>query len=394
MNYLREYGGKTFEERPFSEVDSLVLAEMTYFKFDGLVGGFRNGRAARKPVTLEDLDAHADRENMFTDEVYGKRYRKFFRLLRQSRRFRHLRMNYFINYIDKDQEIQFSAITFFLETGICYVGYRGTDETLVGWKEDFNMSYMSSVPSQRAALAYFQRVASLRSGPLMIGGHSKGGNLAVYVAANCEPRYQRRLLTAYSFDGPGFPREFYQNPGYKRIQNNICKIVPADTLIGMILDNEMQIHAVRSFGKGVIQHDPFLWIIKNGQLQYRQNIYRRASHKIKVLNLWIDSLSATQIQDFVEISYGILSATEAESVYEFTKGPIRYLLRILWAVRGLDRTAKKLIATVLGKLWKARFQVAEETGKQSMEKVRSSASAASSNRSGRPAPLRSRSADT
>lgn len=382
LNYIREFGEKSFEEIPFSEVDSLVLAEMTYWKFDGLVSGFRNGKAVRGPVSLKDLQEHPDRENMFTDEVYGKRYRKFFQLLCGGRRYRNLRMNYFVNFIDADREIQFSAITFFLENGVRYVGYRGTDETLVGWKEDFNMSFMKGVPSQRAALAYFRRVASLCSGPLMTGGHSKGGNLAVYAASCCEQEIQERILTIYSFDGPGFQKEFYQNSGYRRIQDKIYKIVPGYSVVGMVLYNKMRARTVESFGKGMLQHDPFTWIIKNGRLQYRHDIYRRVSHKMKVLNLWIDSLSTEQIQDFVEISYGILSAAEAENVYAFVKGPIRYLLRMLRALRGLDRTAGKLLATVFGKLLEARRQAA-----------RSIVSGASGNRSGKWKPSRSRSAD-
>lgn len=367
--YLRQYGNKSFEELPFSEVDSLILTEMSYFKFDGLVPGFRHGMAVRRPVTLKELQTHPDMEKMFSDEVFGKRYRELFELVCAGRRFGRTRVNYFVNYVDKAKEMQFSAVTFFLENRVRYIAYRGTDETLIGWKENFNMAYMEPVPAQRAALSYSRKVAGMSRGPLMIGGHSKGGNLAVYVAACCEPAYQKRILTVYSFDGPGFSREFYVDSGYRRIQDKICKIVPAYSVVGMILDNEMGFRPVDSFGAGLLQHDPFTWVIKNGRFQYRHDIYRRVSHKTKVLNLWIDSLSARQIQDFVDISYGVLTASQAKTVYELSKGPMRRLFLILKALRGLDQGARKILALVLGRLLHFKWKSAEETLKSSVSAV-------------------------
>ena len=137
----------------------------------------------------------------------------------------------------------------------------------------------------------------------------------------------------------------------------------------MILDNEMGFRPVDSFGAGLLQHDPFTWVIKNGRFQYRHDIYRRVSHKTKVLNLWIDSLSARQIQDFVDISYGVLTASQAKTVYELSKGPMRRLFLILKALRGLDQGARKILALVLGRLLHFKWKSAEETLKSSVSAV-------------------------
>jgi len=152
MNYLREYRNKSFKEHPFSEVDALLLSNLSYLKMDGIVPGFERGGT----IGFAELLSYPAAEHLFSDPVYGEDYRKIIALMSGSRRYGKLRFGYFTQYHDADRETQFAAVTFFLGVTSIFLSFRGTDETLVGWKEDFNMAYMKSVPSQRLALAYLR----------------------------------------------------------------------------------------------------------------------------------------------------------------------------------------------------------------------------------------------
>lgn len=133
------------------------------------------------------------------------------RRLPRSRRFAKMRLNYYTNLTDKEMQMQFSAVTFLLEDGTVYVAFRGTDETIVGWREDFDMALKSPIPSQTAARLYLRHIAEYTGdAPLMIGGHSKGGNEAVFAAMETEPQIQDRIRAVYCFDGPGFREDIYR----------------------------------------------------------------------------------------------------------------------------------------------------------------------------------------
>ena len=177
LNYLEKYGKYTFQEMPLTEVDSLALCQLSYLKFDDLVPDVRRDGPA---VTLESLKEHPEFEKLFGDVRFEKENRALFEGMMQGLRFRHMRLNYYVNVVEEQRETQFSAVTCFLDDGTAYVAFRGTDETIVGWKEDFNMAFLSPVPGQAYSAKYLEAVASRIRGPFFVGGHSKGGNLAVY----------------------------------------------------------------------------------------------------------------------------------------------------------------------------------------------------------------------
>ena len=353
MHYLKTFGQKSFTEAPFSAVDALVLSQLSYLKLEGIVPGF-NRREARG---WDELKAHPDAGRMFSDPVFGPMYREIFRLVSESVRYRRVRVNYFVERVDQERELQFAAVTFFLGETSVFVSFRGTDETLVGWKEDFNMGYMSSVPAQRLALAYLKGAARYTRGSLVLGGHSKGGNLAVFAAAGAPPAVQQRIRRVYSFDGPGLQKEFYQRPGFGRIEDRFCKIVPEQSLIGMLFANYRKYRVVESYHVGVAQHDLMHWKIRNGRFVYRQDLRRRSSRKAAVLNAWIDSLTREQISVFVEILYGLLCSTKARTVYELAKQPFLKLHTMIESFRRLDSGEKRAFWQIIGRLFQTVIHI-------------------------------------
>ena len=346
MNYLREYRNKSFKEHPFSEVDALLLSNLSYLKMDGILPGFERGGT----IGFAELLSHPAAEHLFSDPVYGGDYRKIIALMSGSRRYGKLRFGYFTQYHDADRETQFAAVTFFLGATSIFLSFRGTDETLVGWKEDFNMAYMKSVPSQRLALAYLKGVAryvkrdlaaSGKTPHFLLGGHSKGGTLALYAAANAPEAVQQYIRRIYSFDGPGMQKRFYQRAGFHRIEGRFCKIVPEQSLIGMLFSNDRSYRVVCSYRSGIVQHDLMQWKIRNGKFVYRKEVCRGSSEKSRKLNGWIESLPREQVVTFVETLYRLIKSARIETVYELMKTPVKVLHVVMRELYRLDKQSRK-----------------------------------------------------
>lgn len=359
MTYLKEYRNKSFREHPFSEVDALLLSNLSYLKMDGVVPGFRRGEG----ISFAQLLQYPVAEHLFSDPVYGEDYRKIIALMSGSRRYGKMKFAYFTQHHSTDREIQFAAVTFFLGETSVFLSFRGTDETLVGWKEDFNMAYMKSVPSQRLALAYLKGVTRYvarelaqkgKKPHLLLGGHSKGGTLALYAAANAPDSVQRYIRRIYSFDGPGMQKSFYKKEGFHRIEDRFCKIVPEQSLIGMLFSGDRKYRVVCSYRSGIVQHDLMQWKIRDGKFVYRKEVCRGSGERSKRLNEWIESLSRGQIRMFVETLYDLLRSTKIETVYELMKTPVKVLHLVLLELYRLDRQSRetflKLFWLLLGRI--------------------------------------------
>lgn len=355
--YVKTYGQKSFRELPFSMVDALAFAELSYLKFDGIVPGF----CRRQALGWEDLRNASPAEHMFSDPIFGESFRRLFDLMADSVRYRHVRVHYFKEWIHEEQEVQFAAVTFLIGDTSTFVAYRGTDETLVGWKEDFNMGFMRTVPAQKYALDYLKGVARYTRGRIIVGGHSKGGNLAVYAAACAPQEIQDRIRRVYSFDGPGFRNNFYRKPGFWKIQDRYCKIVPQESLVGVGVAREPQYYVVRSYHVGLLQHDLMNWKIRDGKFVFCKGLKSASKRRAEAVTRWIDSLSRNQISDFVEIMYRLLQVTHARTVYELLKWPLRKFRAIIRAFQTLGKEEQQVVKQVFGKLIQMLLRTKKET---------------------------------
>jgi len=212
-----------FENKKFNAVDSLVLSQLAYLHFDGFVSGLSDTAtpvSIRKIVNKENLDA------LFHDVRDSESNRRLLFALASSSRFRDIQVVFYVDKIDFETEKQFSAVTYMLDDGSAYVAYRGTDSTFVGWKEDFNMAFISPIPSQEEGVAYLNTVANRISCNLKVGGHSKGGNIAVYSSIKCCRSVQKRITHVFSHDGPGFSDEVFLSHDYLIIKDRINKTLP------------------------------------------------------------------------------------------------------------------------------------------------------------------------
>ncbi|NLG02934.1 MAG: DUF2974 domain-containing protein [Clostridia bacterium] len=334
--YIEQYGVYTLEEKEFNEVDSLVLSQFTYLKFDKIVPGI-DGKSA---VSLEKMSTHKEYESLFSDKRYEVDNRRLFQALLESRRFSKLKCNFYVNIVDTAWEIQFSAVTVLFPNGFVYVAYRGTDETLVGWKEDFNMAFQTTVPAQEKAVQYLNQVAERFAGHFYTGGHSKGGNLAVYAAMYCNESVRERIKRIYSHDGPGFKPEILQSGAFDQVSSRIYKLLPHSSVIGMVLQEQEHYHVVACKSFGLFQHNPFNWLVEedhfvNSELGNGTRILDQG------LNEWIQALDKEELRCFVETMYGLIEATGATQTLELENDWKKNIPAVMNAAKSLDPATKK-----------------------------------------------------
>lgn len=359
IDYLKEYANVSLKDEPMNDVDSLVLCQFSYLKFDGIVPPVT---VNEKPVSLQQLYEHPDYEKLYGDERYEKENRALFEAMRKCVRFRNMKLNCYINIIETqaDFETQFSAVTFLLEDGTMYVAYRGTDETIVGWKEDFNMAFLSPVPGQELAIKYLNMVTERLPRDFYVGGHSKGGNLAVYAAMNSAPQVQDRILKIYSMDGPGFRPEVLEKYDFGKIEERTCKILPHSSLVGMLFEKDIRYQVVESRTFGLAQHNPFTWLVQDGNFVTVSDIYESRRFVDDTLNEWILSLDEQSLRTFVDTLFQILSASESDNLIDLTANLKRSMTGIRGAMKDLDEDTQKALKQTM----KALFEIAGMRMKQ------------------------------
>ena len=367
IDYIREYGDYTFSEKPLNEVDSLVLCQFAYLKFDGMVP---SAEEKAEPVSIEYLNGHQDKEKLFADERYREKNTALFQGMLESIRFSTLRMNYYVNRIETEKETQFSAITFFLEDRSIYIAYRGTDETIIGWKEDFNLAFSEPVAGQLRSVEYLNETAATFEKPFYMGGHSKGGNFAAYAAMNCKREIQDRIIKIYSHDGPGFRPEIRERGHYERIADRVIKIIPHSSLVGMLLESHAAGYmVVESKSFGLLQHDPYTWLVREDEFVRVKDIYKRRKFMDETLNEWILSMDEEHIHAFVDTLYEVVSASKAVTLIDFTADWKKNMMAVVTALKGLDGETASMIKKIIASLFELTGERAREEIKGELQKA-------------------------
>mgnify|MGYP000780721467 FL=1 len=250
FDYIDWRGDLDLTQDPFNEVDSLILSTVSYIDFELIETDLKTEKATIREAGEQFNRLHADEKikagRLVPDSIF-----RLLDVMSRTPRFRDMILSDYVNQIDEEEEKQFSAITINLGDGSYYIAYRGTDDTIVGWKEDFNMSFKAPVPSQLQALDYLEMIAKKKRGKFRIGGHSKGGNIAVYAAAFTGSEIQKRIMQVHNFDGPGFTKDIIDQMSQGEISERIRTIVPQSSVIGMLLEHEESYEVVASTQLGI-----------------------------------------------------------------------------------------------------------------------------------------------
>ncbi len=348
IDYVKNWGKYSFYEKPLNEADSLVLCQLVYLNYGKFVPGVEKNNG---PVSIKAVYAHPDRDKILDDYWYRENNKELFAAAAQSVRFGSLKMNYYVNIIDEEQETQFSAMTYFLENKNIYLAYRGTDATIIGWKEDLNLAFSKPLKGQYLAVEYMEKISDYISGRFYVGGHSKGGNLAVYAAMNCKEETREKILKVFNNDGPGFRPEIREQGNFQAIEDRVVKFIPRSSLVGMILEDHSDYEIVESKGIGLFQHNTYSWKIEDGSLMRAQNMTGSKIRRDAALNEWILSLSEEETHLFVDTLYEVISASEASNVFEFGADLKKCLQNVALAAREVDGDTRKAILKMIRSLF-------------------------------------------
>lgn len=348
IDYVKNWGKYSLLEVPFNEVDSLVLCQLVYLHYGRFVPGLDE---RNMPVDIQSIYTHPDRDRILDDYWYRENNKELFAAVAESKRFCKLKMNYYVDIINEQEQTQFSAMTYILEDKNVYIAYGGTDATIVGWKEDLNLAFSKPLHSQYLAVEYMDRVAGYVAGSFYAGGHSKGGNLAVYAAMNCKPKTREKLLKIFNNDGPGFRPEIKAQGKYEEITDRMVKFIPRSSLVGTLLEDQEDFIVVESRGVGLLQHNAYSWKTENGTFVRAKNMTEGKIMRDAALNEWILSLTQEETHAFVDTLYEVITASEASNVFEFGADWKNCLQSVFEAAKGIDETTKKAISKIIRSLF-------------------------------------------
>ena len=337
VDYLAWRGDVPFEISPWNEIVGLLVATISYLNFHG-------GRDP-KGWTLEEMSRIDLIQEGNTSTFAGRK--TVFQAMASGARFRGCRLHHAIAMTDPEIGMQFSAMCLDLPDGSMCVAFRGTDNTVVGWREDFDMAYTTRVPAQEAAILYLRRAAALSKAPLRLVGHSKGGNLAVYAAAFASKRVQDRIESIISYDGPGMNRETSQTEGYLRIKDKIRSFIPQTSIIGLLMDFYEPYTVVRSTASGISQHDPMTWKIYGPRFETLSSVDQTAIVVRDTLHEWLQNSTPEQRADFVDALFGMVETTKVTRMSELTGEKLRTMMTMVGNRKEVDPEARRVFTRLM-----------------------------------------------
>lgn len=344
MDYISWRGDLSFEQSQFNEVDNLILACFSYVNLDGISAVTKQKGIGLKKLTKEFMKLHTMKE-LEADKSFIRLAPFMMMEMAKSVRFGKCVVRNYVNDIVTEAEQQFAAMEIVLEDGTSYVSFRGTDDTIIGWKEDFNLS-TGVVPAQKRAIEYLQKISEHTDGMLRVGGHSKGGNLAIYGSVMCKSAHEK-ILEIYSNDGPGFSREFQELPETKEMMPKIIRIIPEYSIIGTLLEHEKEPVIVASSSKGLLQHDAFSWEVQGPALVRRDSLNKTALRFIEILHKWIDGMDTEQKRLLIEDLFATLQASGYENLSEVQSGELKSLAAMVKRVEKFAPESRGMMQELL-----------------------------------------------
>lgn len=342
FEYLDWRGDLPFSQAPVNPVDALLFAALSYIDWDGIVP-----RSHTASISLSEAAARFAALPDTVARVRTKHDGKLLKQMARTPRFAPVRLTGFDSQLIPEEETQFAAMTFLPTDYLAVVTYRGTDSTVIGWKEDFAMSFERTVPAQRKALAYLQIAARNHDGALLLTGHSKGGNLAVFAAAMAGQDIQPRIHAVYNNDGPGFTDFVLQSPGYQTMLPRIHTYIPQSSIIGMLLEHKDPYTLIRSRTVSVLQHELYTWEVMGGDFILEEDASAGSQVINETISSWLATRSNAERSAFVETLFDLVEAGDADQTDELLK-PRNIQSYIKTLV--LDDESRKLLSTELSSL--------------------------------------------
>lgn len=336
LDYLEWRGDLSLTDVPFNEVDNLVLSTLSYFDFADIVSGL----GSLKEIPLAEAIADYFKKERSIKGLILNISNDFLIKLRSASRFNRAKLSCYINMIDENYQVQFSALRIRLSDSSFYIAFRGTDDTLIGWKEDFTMTY-EVTPSQKMACYYLKKVI-LEDGCYRLGGHSKGGNLAVYASLHTDWWIQRKIKNIYSNDGPGLSFDLIDEHAYNKMKTKIIKFVPSYDVVGMLFENQANVNIISSDQSGILQHSILSWQVTKDQLIKKNDFEKESKIINSAIKEWLDELDFTKRKQIIDDWFSEFINAGYETLLDIVNSPDCFSLLI----HSFTKTRKARLALV------------------------------------------------
>ncbi|MDO5143058.1 MAG: DUF2974 domain-containing protein [bacterium] len=358
LDYVLWRGDIDLDYSPWNVIDTLVVATLSYIALEPAA----SGEGAGLPEIAEQLYAPLGGDRLLSpgapDEIarmndsdrFIASFRRLLFLAAVSRRYRDIRLHDYVDILDKKQNLQFSAVTATLPNGVQLVAFRGTDDTMVGWREDFNMSF-GTVEAQLRARDYLSRIAEGCRGGIITAGHSKGGNLAVYASSTVPPSVRGRLIGVYSFDGPGLDAQTAALEGYQVLRPSLHSYVPQRSVVGMLLCYHGGYKVVRSTERGMMQHNPFSWQVMVTGFVECEEIDDSSVIISDVLHQWLREMPVENRRLFVTTLFDLLEENDVTGMSQLLDNVGGTAERLLRKTMKLGKDEKKLFLSMLSRFF-------------------------------------------
>lgn len=343
LDYIDWRGDLSFSVSPFNEVDAIILAQVSYLNLSGIVeSSFKESKTFRQVAVefanSEDYQKRADNGpliNQSTVELLQK--------LGECERFSQTKVCGYSNSVDLSNEKQFAAMSIILNDGTYFVAFRGTDQTIVGWKEDFNMAFLTPVPAQLEAVKYLENAEKDLKGKIRIGGHSKGGNLALFSSAFCNKKTQSKIIDVFNFDSPGFTEKTLQDKCFNSVIDKFHSFIPKSSIVGMLFDHEEGFTIVDSNEIGLMQHDPFSWFVLGSSFVTVDELSQDSIFIDKTVKNWLHQMDDKKREMFVDTLFGVLESSDSLTLSDLSKNWTKKTASIIKYLSKIDPETRNAV---------------------------------------------------
>ena len=336
IDYIKKNKDKTWKEQPFNEIENLIFSLLTYIDFSDIVPAFKNGKITLKEAAIKLEDKKKNFRGMFMSNTF-----KMLQMMKNTPRYQDVLLYNYMKVVNDD--MQFGAMTMRLPDKSIYISFAGTDSSIIGWEEDFKMTYLYPGASQKYASIYLNKAARLLDKNIRIGGHSKGGNLSICAAMNTKFWIRKKISTITNFDGPGLLKKEIESKAYKKIDSKIHMVVPKESIIGMLFYNTPIYIVIKSKGLNILQHDAFNWQCKNNKL-IRDNQSKRSKNIQQKLTKKLETLSLEEKMNLVKNLFNIFRKNNIKDTKEIK---IKQIFKLLKEFKKLDKETQNLLAELL-----------------------------------------------
>lgn len=348
LDYVLWRGDVEFSYSPFNEIDALIFSELSYLDFKGLVDS-----DFEKKIALSELAKKFQTAGDFSSRIKlgplinAKAVDLLF-AVGKAKRFSEVFVTGYRSHLDYEKEEQFAALVFLFAKKNALVVFRGTDDTILGWKEDFNMAFLDSLPSQNDGLAYAKKAMEIfRWKQFYFAGHSKGGNIAIFAAASIEKKFEKRIKTIYNFDGPGFPENIFLRNEFQNAFAKTKSFYPKLSIVGMLFERGKNYKIVECEKAGLMEHDPFMWNVVGNTFLFADEFDKASILFHETFNEWFRNASVDEKRESVETLFRVLGSADVKTNSELSKRWFTSTVKMIYSLATLDKKSRDMLTKTL-----------------------------------------------